>query len=42
LIGIYVATAGTVYVGAKLLATNVRIENGGQGGMRQGIRDRRM
>jgi len=25
LIGLYAATAGTVYVGAKILATNVRI-----------------
>lgn len=29
LIGLYTATAGTVYVGAKLLATNIRIEDGG-------------
>lgn len=28
LIGIYVAAAGTVYVGAKLIAANMRLENG--------------
>jgi hypothetical protein len=27
LIGLYAATAGTVYVGAKLLATNVRLQD---------------
>ncbi len=34
LMGLYVATAGTVYVGAKFLAANMRIENG-QGGQQQ-------
>lgn len=28
LIGLYVATAGTVYVGAKLIASNMRLEDG--------------
>lgn len=31
LIGIYMATAGTVYVGAKLIASNMRIEGGPDG-----------
>jgi len=32
LLGLYVATAGTVYVGAKLISSNMRIEDGGGGG----------
>jgi hypothetical protein len=32
LLGLYVATAGTVYVGAKLISSNMRIEDGGRGG----------
>jgi hypothetical protein len=39
LLGLYVATAGTVYVGAKLIAGNMRIE-GGDGGRRPELRGR--
>lgn len=35
LFGLYIATAGTVYVGAKLIASNMRIENGRGGGYQQ-------
>lgn len=30
IIGLYLAAAGTVYVGAKIIAANLRIEDGGQ------------
>jgi len=32
IIGLYLATAGTVYVGAKVLASNVRLEDSQAGG----------
>jgi len=35
LIGLYAATAGTVYVGAKLIATNMRIEDNPEARQRQ-------
>lgn len=38
LIGIYIATAGTVYVGAKFIATNMRIEGGGPHGRHNRVR----
>lgn len=33
LLGLYAAAAGTVYVGAKLVAANLRLEDGRRGGM---------
>lgn len=38
LIGIYLGTAGAVFVGAKALAANMRIEGGGVGGRGSAIR----
>jgi hypothetical protein len=37
IVGLYLATAGTVFVGAKLIASNMRIQDGGAAGPQQRV-----